>query len=512
MAIHEKTLRPAIGMASLNGREASFDQARDKSLFGFSERFQYAAYSAFFAVIYACSYCVDMTSCASYCVLALNVVCYLLGWSRKAAFFSSFIIGNELVSVANMLLGIFALRQGRLRKVHFCPPPSIWLCFFLLLIATAFNSLALDSFLNSGASILYYALLGFIFCETHDLFCKKDVRRCIICFTYCEALCVMLSCLRYGFEPSDYHVGSLGNAHFLGIWCCLALLLFAYCRERNRPRSLSNLDCATALSYVLLLAMLYLSDTKAPVICGVIAVLVLLPIQKAMGRNAIVAALLVLVFLVGASVGLVSKFEAERSPDEGDAFGSAYVLTYVYDDETAIKFDYFKGTMTDLLEGDRIVFGYGLGQYGSRTANLFGYASMDRNDNAVNRLVMDAVESKMLPAYEEYASRYNRIEDIGRYSVVLVSPFSSFVSFLAEGGIIAFILLCLLLRWMKLDPGIQIVFMFFVGCCLVDLYLDHIQLAGLLVFALSLGARMKPECERLRSANESERAVRRSAM
>lgn len=448
-----------------------------------------AVYTAIFTAVFGiCSVC-GIYQYAAYVVFCVNLVCYVVGYARKAIFFSSFLIGNELVSFANILVGLLAFGSERRGSRNADRKPEqlypVLLIVGFVFVATAFvNAIALGTYMNTIVTIGYYSLLGILFCGLKNIYTKADVLRCIKSSAYCEGILVLISVLQYGFSPSDWHVGSFGNAHFLGIWCCFALLLFGYCWTRttkNRGEHDSP-PLWSVLVPAILVMCLYLSDTKAPVICGGLLMLLAWVMCRSLHLKTVIVPFVTSIVILFLGIAALANPAVEHLVTQDDFPASKYFDIYVYDDETSIKYDYYYGTMESLLDDRVLIFGYGLGQYGSRAANLFGYESIARQDNAVNRLVKQFVDSNMLESYARFLPRYNSIEEMGNYSVLLISPFSSFVSFLAEGGLIGLAFLCLLLRQTKPGKGAQFAFVFFVGCCLLDMYLDHIQLTGLLVF------------------------------
>lgn len=453
-----------------------------------SNAFQLVLYGIIFSIVYILCNLLRISQYAPYAVFLVNIYCYLTNRCSSLALFSSFAIGNELISVLNLIVGFTTEGLGR----RACPPPrvrrcnpSVLACLFLLLSLTFANALVLGTFINSLTSISYYGLLFVVFKRSQIVFSRAKIHRYLRILVFCESLIVLSTCFMNGFFPSDSNYGSLGNAHFLGIWCALSAIAMWSNRD-PWPREVSK-RVFWLVPFVLCGVMAYLSDTKAPIACGVLvafASYILLRLTNAKTVVPAFVSLLVAFFLV---VTIISSPQAEKKLTDTDMPGSTFFNLYLYDDEMSIKYDYFFGTTVNLFDKGKIITGYGLGQYGSRFANLYGYSFAYREDSAINDFVSNVVESRMLEDYQQFASRYNNdiVNKIQYYSAIAVYPFSSVLAFVAEGGIVGVLLLCLIFGQMSLSRSDQILLMFFLGCCVVDLYLDHIQLAGMVLACLA---------------------------
>lgn len=159
---------------------------------------------------------------------------------------------------------------------------------------------------------------------------------------------------------------------------------------------------------------------------------------------------------------------------------------YFYNKVYSFKYDYFEGTIFKELAGPRVLFGYGIGQYGSRIANMFGYNSMYRDDNSINRLIAEHFEEQILPNYKKYASHYSKeiVDEIRWRSAMLTYPFSSIIAFLAETGMIGLLFMSYI--WgragNKSKYGFLVTFLFLI--CIFDVYFDHICVTTLIVTLL----------------------------
>lgn len=459
-----------------------------------SEEQQSLAKTVMYVAVFASIYCVcnllGKPQFASYAVLVFNLICYILGFVPKVVFFSSFVLGNELSSFINILAGLFFLHRKKMDRDALGlghPPASIWVVTLLLLAITVINTLALGTFINAITSVVYYCFLGFLLYRLVGVYDKKEIRSCIVAYAYCEAILVLETALLYGFEPGDLHFGSLGNAHYLGVWCGMAIIALYACRDQGSKNTDIIVIIRKILPYGLLIFSLYLSDTKAPVLCGIAVVILALIVRRIFKTKTVIPSFLIYIACFMAIVLFLGTPIAKEALTKDDSSGSGFASTYLYSEYTSLKFDYFYDTVDSLLFEGRIITGYGLGQYGSRIANLYGYSFSHREDSAVNKLVAQLVESRMLDDYKKHASRYTDelVAEIHNYSAISVYPFSSLIALLAEGGVLGILLLCLILKWIHPNKDAQLILMFFVGCCTLDIYLDHIQLVGFLVLALA---------------------------
>lgn len=461
----------------------SADKQREHSL-------QAVVFITLFASIYCICNLIGKPAVAPYAVLALNVLYYATGFVPKTVFFSSFLLGNEMCSLINLLVGLYVLRKraaatASSAKLHLSP--SNWALVFLLLTMSVVNALQLGTLINTFVSVAYYFFLCFVFYQLRGLFRKTDLRNCVTLFAWGEFAIVMSTCLLHGFHPGDANCGSLGNAHFLGLWCCLSLLILWTTGEPLRRVKLNQALVFRVLPYCPLLLCFFFSDTKAPVLCGVLALIVTLAIYSVFKTKTAAPAFVAFLSIFLAAIVCFSSPSVEKALMNIDGKASDIITLYMYNDKTALKFKYFQDTSKHLLEEGKLVTGYGLGQYGSRFSNLFGYSYAYREDSVINRLVPMFVDSRMLDDYKTHAGKYDEelVSQIGNYSAISVYPFSSLMALIAEGGIVLLLLIWSLLRSYSLNMNSQLVLMFFVGCCAMDLYFDHIQLIGLVILALA---------------------------
>lgn len=450
----------------------------------------YASYAVFFSLTFSICNLIERPQIASYVIVAINLVCYVTKRMPKLAFASSFVLGNELACFLNLIIGLFAMGRGRRGLCREKPTRFFFIVcslLFALLAVTVVNTLALGTFVNSITSIIYFAFLSILFYRMRGLFGIAELRRVVVVLSYAEAIIVFVTCLAHGFEPSDSNYGSLGNAHFLGIWCCMSMLILYACRTpRSRKRNFEK-DLLDALPYFALVITLFFTDTKAPVLCGIAAMGLYVLIWGMFKSQTVIPAFISFVAAFMVVVVCLGIPAVEKVLTKNDGQSADFFSQYVYSEETSLKYDYFYDTVQALISSEKMFAGYGMGQYGSRFANLYGYSFAYREDNAVNRVVAAFFDSRMLEEYKKHASRYDDVlvANIGGFSAISVYPFSSFMALLAEGGLIGVVLLCFVFRAMRPNQDAQLLLMFFLGCCVMDIYIDHIQLVGYLLFALS---------------------------
>lgn len=163
------------------------------------------------------------------------------------------------------------------------------------------------------------------------------------------------------------------------------------------------------------------------------------------------------------------------------------MATYLYLDGWNGKFNYIRGTFLNELQGIRFFTGYGLGQYGSRIANLFAYDVMWRTDNGVNNLIAAFFAPHHIPEYVKYIEFYDEyfVSQIGWRSAVLSYPFNSFTALLAETGIIGVILSAGVINSYARKSYCSIIAYYFLAANFFDLYFDNYPCVALIIVILT---------------------------
>lgn len=449
-------------------------------------------YAISFGVSFSLLFLAGKSGLFSWFVLFFDIVWLLVGKPSVYPLCASFFIGNELASFANIIAWYLlnrdkvSWRKTRLTDVKTDRPVIFLVC--VLLGLSFLQSARLGTIANTVVSSIYIGFLIVMMCALRGAFEPDELHSAALVFALGEIMASITIVLKIGLRPGDGHFGTLGNAHFLGLVMSILLFLLAYFR-RSSGRALGFKDLAL---YGAILFVLYEADAKSVIGAGLVCVLCIWAIRQ-LGKivdvfkpDAAIFIAVATVVLIGASL-LIENESVKSALLSNECPLQAFFADSIYDDSLGInKSEYFAGTVTDMVGNGHLLFGYGLGQYGSRFANLFGYSYTYRESSAINELVSRIFSSHMIPEYAIYASKYSdqAVRAIQWHSAVMTYPFSSFMALIGETGLIGVVLLIRLVGSVKDSSISGTCLAFFFGACIFDMYFDHIQLIGLLLLVM----------------------------
>lgn len=453
------------------------------------------AYFTLYIAIGAVCLAMDQQFVFSWIMVLINATMCMAGRAGREAFLSSFLMANEFASIINIIVVVATsmlnkdgkrfVKSKKVTKISY----EIIIFGAVLCAVSLLNAAYLGTLANFCIALAYYSFLVFVYFQSKAILEAKGIGHALVLFVFAQTIFALIQMLKGGFHPGDHISGSVADAHAFGLWCCFVAILLAS-GFKTKSVMVEGLNakwmgCAVALC----LALLYFADCKAAAICGFAGILVWAIVRVvSLGTaklplcvGSFIALFMVAVFVLG-TPAMQSFLTSQKG------FLGEYSSTYLYGATHSIKFRYFEGTLEDMASNGRIIYGYGLGQYGSRFANILGYESTYREESTLNELVAGFMPSNMLDEYAQYASQYNKdiVEWIRWYSAISIYPFSSLLSVIAEGGLIGIAFLLLVLSKMKLSIPAQILAMFFLGCCVMDMYLDHVQLIGFVVVFMAI--------------------------
>ena len=406
--------------------------------------------------------------------------------SIEIALMASLVLGNEITSILHLAIctsWLLSRHRVRFGKVN----AKVGICVIVILASSIVNIVISGAFYGPIFGMLYYAIVIFLAFLFKGALNEGKLIESIKFLIYIEffASCVNIVLTR-SFHPGDLHKGTLPNAHYFAFWLiCVLVYMFIYFKERRY--SLSANVRKNIPYYIAGIFMLLMSDGKN-VIAGFALTFVIYAFSYVFSKktkNRIVLSITILyagtfVLILFLHLSVVKSFIVGHFPN---------VSIYLYDSMYAYKFMFFEGTLFEELKGIRSLFGYGIGQYGSRFANLLGYKFMYREDNFINNFIANHLDSFILPNYEKYASLYTKtlVDNIRWRSAVLSYPFSSVIAFLAENGIIGLTFITYIWGKManKSKYGILVIFLF--SSCIFDIYFDHISILALTLVLISSG-------------------------
>lgn len=443
-----------------------------------------AIYATLFIALFCMFYLIGQQQLFAWAIVFVDICSLLLRKSSLPVLYSAFLIGNEAASVLIIMIwfmGSTDLRFGAIKSAKI--DKEIIFLGSTILAVTFAQAWKAGTIANSVISICYLCLVCFLAFACSQSVKYESLFRCTRLFVYCEFIVSLLICFKEGIVPGDAHYGTILNAHFFGLFCLIAFVLVIH---GWRIKLISKMElCILA---AMLVFMMWDADAKSALGAGIVCLVFYAILRAAKEGPGTISALLwlvVVLFIVGSLVlaapGVREAFTADEFPL------SSFFKDSVYDSGTQNKFDYFMGTVNQMIEDGHIIFGYGLGTYGSRFANMLGYTYTYRDPSAFNELAANFFSSRMIPEYIPYASAYNAdvVSRIQWLSAVLTYPFSSLVALLGETGLLGVGLVGLMLCRLRLGSCSQALVSLFIGACITDLYFDHIQVVGLLIMVIA---------------------------
>lgn len=404
--------------------------------------------------------------------------------SLEMAFVFSVMVGNELACFINIFICIFSLFiKKKLSKIRYEKNVLVLVAF--LFVMSLVNMVISGAFFNTIFGVLYYCIVFLISISVKGNFNENILVDALKVGLISQFVCGMtIIVLSKEFSPGDIHCGTFSDANYSVIFLITALF---YILKYYRSNGMSIYSIFKEL-YVYIggaIVFIILGSAKNVLAGLVVAILVYAiakKITKNKSRQIINSIFIIYVSLFGGIMIMhsqtINNYLMSVAPQE--------LGIYFYNKEYSFKYDYFEGTIFEELAGPRVLFGYGIGQYGSRIANMFGYNSMYREDNSINRLIAEHFEEQILPNYKKYASHYSKeiVDGIRWRSAILTYPFSSIIAFLAETGVIGLLFMSYI--WgragNKSKYGFLVTFLF--SICIFDVYFDHICVTALIVALL----------------------------
>ncbi|MEY8337972.1 hypothetical protein AALB16_08055 [Lachnospiraceae bacterium 62-35] len=405
--------------------------------------------------------------------------------SLDLAIISSFLLPSEVFAMFNLLLMSLLKNTNRL-KFHYKRPKAIFILAFLVVIVNSFiSSIVYDTEIN----LLFYLIyLLTILATTLLLTDKLDIGdmvygiKVFLCIEFVIVITIALKNLT--FIPGDIFCGTMSSAHWFGNWLIVSLVVILFHNGINHPTGICWKNVKKNIPYLLiLLIMLYLSDSKSLIVALAIGSLGYI-IFEHKGIMKYSFMFYFILFYVGLFIVISLLY---LPPIENYIKDKSDLLnTYLYTSGWNGKFEYIRGTLLEELRGIRLLTGFGLGQYGSRVANLFAYTVMWRADNGINNLISSLFAPHYLPQFARYISFYDYdfVAQIGWRSAVLSYPFNSVTAFIAEIGLIGVAFFSYIISICLKKSDCKILGYYFLAACFFDLYFDSYQCLALIILVL----------------------------
>jgi len=443
-----------------------------------------------YAVIFSLVVLIPQYSNVFFLVLVVANAFFLCTSSENKAsvLLSSLLIGSELFAVLNIVGYIFISAMRDKINVGIKSVKRIDFALFMVITASAFvNAIYSNGIWSFLFSVLYIVLLVVTYKFSNIDFEKYNIVGLIKAFVIIEFIVTLMIAIKYKrIIPGDLFGGSLMNAHYFANW--LILTLFVILNVKKDGELIVSVLYRNIIYIVLILIMIFLASANAVTISAFVSVIlyfVFTSLRKKTNNDlfwlivfSYIGMYLVLyIFNIDIIRNFITSKFSTMSP-------------YIYDYGWNYKFSYLYGTFYDSLYSGRVIFGYGLGQYGSRFANAFAYNVMWRSDNSVNKLIENFFEPHCIPEYYKYISFYDKsfVEGILWRSAVLSYPFSSFVALIGELGIVG---VCVVAKWINQIFGkckCKIIIYYFLIVCVFDIFFDDYQcVLALIVYMAMVG-------------------------
>lgn len=433
----------------------------------------------------------------------LNLI--LLLWNDKnfeLVALSSFLMDNEIFILINILIcmGYGVIRKGQIKTIK--GNSKILLCCGLIAANAVINTFIRGNLPNLIFGLLYYLL---IFSVGYTLEGKLDYARIISAIKHLvlvEGMLILYTLIftdNMKWRRGDIYKGSLSDAHMFGFWLiCMIITIFCYYSRKYSVRE--NLWHNFGW-YSALLIMLYLAEAKAIILALTIALFLYAVLRFFTGKTNMIILYFNIALVICMSAGMLLLRLSFVKDYITDNYSN--VSLYVYNNNYNYKYYYFDRTVFEELKGPRAFLGFGIGHYGSRIANMFGYDYMYRDANEINRFVSRYFDSFILPEYRRYASQYSNqiVQEIRWRSAILTYPYSSLMAILAENGIIGFLLFIYIFAKIAKNSNSRFLVAFFMACCIFDLFFDRVGSCAL-VLLLVMNSTLPEKQEGLKLTGE----------
>lgn len=415
-------------------------------------------------------------------IIGINVMFMLANKSIELSVVSTAIMGNETYSLLNAILCLLcvliikpSIISKKINKLKIAATTGT--AIIIILLNSLVNGLINDTIIN----VLFYTfyLIVLLICY---MIIKETLRihETVIATKMLILVELIATIIRVvivkNIKPGDYYSGTLNNAHFFGNWIVLTgIALVAICFEKKNTQKKGITKVELLLYLAIMAFMLYLADAKQIILSFAIAVIAYAVMQSVSYFKANCLWWTFIGMYIGfyVLIWLLSIEPVRIWIQNVDPVHAAYLYTTGWNG----RFLYYYGTLFESMTGFMAIFGYGLGQYGSRISNLFAYNVMYRSNNFIN----NSVAKLFLPHYIEQYAKYVRyysdafVKQIRYRSAVLSYPFSSFVSLLSETGFFGVIFIANWINRHFKSSKAGFIIVFFLSNCIFDIYFDNFQ-------------------------------------
>lgn len=430
---------------------------------------------------------VIFTQCRSVMIMAvifLNIAALLTNKKLSGlALLSSFILPGEFFPIINVVLVILL----NINKLKFRKPPQKYIVYFIFVFAfSMINAIRYGTYINVIVYTVYLVFLFVVLCFSSDKITIEDLIYCLKGFIGVEFLADIVIAIRCNtIIPGDIFVGTMSNAHWIGNWglvCMMTMLLVQYKALGKKWKDIVYKDLFFIIGGV---TVIWLADCKLLVIAMIMGIMLyylfdgIFKFKNSFFVGFLFLSLTILILSYAIYTPFIKDIVTSAFPKY-----SAYIYKSEYDFNG--KFVYITSTFTKQLKGVHFFMGYGLGQYGSRVANLFAYTEMRRNDNFINNLIANNFNPSFLPDYVQYIRYYtvDFVKNIGNRSAILSYPFNSFTALYAELGVFGAVVFAKLAETYLRNSKCKFLAFYFMIACVFDIFFDNFVCIGVILFII----------------------------
>lgn len=430
----------------------------------------------------------DFLSISMLTMIMMNGCIYIADKNKAdMALLSSFLMPGEIYPTLNLIVGLILRIRINPFLTHIKMNKISVVCGGLIVITSIFNAINYNTFWN----VLFYgAYLMMIIFTLHmsnkTINTSQYIVEILKKFVLIEfGITILIMFKTKSYMPGDMFSGTLNSAHWFGNWLIVMLIVLCFYDDTSYDIKISKRAIKENLMYLILVfAMLYLADAKSLVMSLALAVIAFIVFERKTTRkySIVLFVFSFYAFLFGLFFILYNDVIRELIEKH-----SQLLQTYLYADGWNGKFEYIRGTLLEELSGIRILFGYGIGQYGSRVSNLFAYDIMWRASNGINNMVATLFKSYYIPQFAKYMEYYDAsfVSQIAYRSAVLSYPFNNVLTLIAETGIIGMIFWSNLLNKHIRNSKCKILIYYFAIACFFDMYFDNFPCVALIIVVMN---------------------------
>lgn len=417
-------------------------------------------------------------------VIMLNAIAMLT--DRKLSgivLMSSFILPGEIFPIINVCMTILL----NAKKIQYRKPSRKYMIFFaFVFVVSIINAIKYDTYINVIIYTLYIVFIYAFLCYSAAKIDINDLLYGIKGFIFIELIAdVIIAIKAQTFSPGDLFVGTMTNAHWMGNWAVVCFIALLFVQNKLQGMKLAYVIYKNFVNIICVLVIMWLADCKLLTIAMIAGIVLYYVFENVFKLRKSFFAFFILLSLMIFILSYTINFNFVRNAVNFICRSySAYIYNTQYDFNG--KAVYIMSTFTKQLDGIHFFTGYGLGQYGSRVANLFAYTEMWRNNNFINNFIANNFSPLFIPEYAQYIKYYTAdfVKNIGGRSAILSYPFNSFTAVFAELGVIGSVIFARLIEEYTKDSVCKSIAFYFLLACVFDIYFDNFVCIGFVIFII----------------------------